>query len=140
MLSYGLVSSLTAIHYLKKNQYDNYWYENTASDEFWIRPVDCYGIYNGSALKGIIILEKWPQFYEPHIFTHPDIRGKELKTLLLFFLDKIMAHYKLLIGRIPRGSNLPAAKATRLFARWLGMRSFRKDNFFEYMGRSITHV
>jgi len=134
MLDYKKISETTAINYLESNNYDKFWFENTSSPNFFIRPVYCYGIFDDCQLKGIFILEDWDKFFEPHIFTDKSIRGIKLLKLLSNFLKNKIGIYGPLIGRIPRSMGISTTRAIKRFSKWLGMLPFKKDSRYYYVG------
>ena len=139
-LTYQKVNSKKAIKYLESAEFTQLWFKNRKEDKLadkisFFRPVECFAILGNHSNRGLIIIEDWGDFHEPHIFTDDSIRGAKLIDLIRLFLKNRIDLYKLLVGRIEK-----SRKDVKRLSRWVGFKPFKEDQQYYYVGASCESI
>ncbi len=132
MFNYDKISNKKAIRFLRDKKFNSLWYNNL--DEF-IHDVNTFGLYNNELLIGVIAMEDWGKFTEPHIFCLKEHRGRNLLKVCRKFLKNRIFLYKLLIGRVER-----SRKDVMSFASLSGFKRFKEDDKYIYFGANHESI
>lgn len=132
---YKKITQKNAIKYLKSRKYDDLWHQGDDKSTFFNKEVEIFGIYDKEALNGLIIIENWGKFWEPHIFADESKRGSRLLALLRKFIKNRIKFYRIMIGRVVK-----SRKNVLLLAKWLGFRHFKTDKQYYYLGVESGYI